>query len=360
MDRDRSMEPTKVGIVGVTGYGGGELARLLSGHPSVQITYVTSSTYAGRPLHDALPGLRGTGLVCEVFHAVACADKCDVVFLAGEAGLAIQAAPRLLEQDKLVVDLSADFRLQSADEYAYWYGKPHTAVQWLGEAVYGLPELNRERIASARLCANPGCYPTSAILALAPLVSRRLVKLDTIIVDSMSGASGAGRSKFGLDFHFAEMNESARAYGVGGTHRHTPEIEQALAQVAGADVKITFTPHLVPLTRGILTTAYATLADSAESAQDTLALLHSLYTEYYQDAPFVVVLDAGQFPATKHVQGTNHCHIGLAVDARTNRVVVVSAIDNLGKGAAGQAIQNMNLMLGLPETLGLTGGAMWP
>lgn len=357
------MQPTKVGIVGVTGYGGGELARLLSGHPSVQITYVTSSTYAGRPLHAALPGLRGAhsaSLYCEVFDAAACVGKCDLVFLAGEAGLAMQAAPLLLEQDKLVIDLSADFRLQSADEYAHWYGKPHTAAQLLPQAVYGLPELNKDKISRARLVANPGCYPTSAILALAPLLSRSLVTLDTIIVDSMSGASGAGRSKFGLDFHFAEMNESARAYGVGGTHRHTPEIEQALGQVTGSDVKITFTPHLVPITRGILTTAYATLADSADSAQDTLASLHSLYAEYYQDAPFVAVLDAGQFPATKPVQGTNHCHIGLAVDARTNRVVVVSAIDNLGKGAAGQAIQNMNLMLGLPETLGLTGGAMWP
>ncbi len=354
------MELIRVGIAGVTGYGGGELARLLSSHPQAQITYVTSGTYAGKPLHAALPGLRGTGLTCEVFDAAACADMCDVVFLAGEAGVAMQAAPLLLDAGKRVVDLSADFRLKSSSEYAHWYGTPHTAPELLPQAVYGLPELNKDAIAQARLVANPGCYPTSAILALAPLLSRSLVRLDTLIVDSMSGASGAGRSKFSLDFHFAEMNESARAYGVGGTHRHTPEIEQALAAIVGSDVKITFTPHLVPITRGILTTAYAALAEVGNSAQDTLGSLHSLYTEYYQDAPFVAVLDAGLFPATKHVQGTNQCHLGIAVDARTRRVVVVSAIDNLGKGAAGQAIQNMNLMLGLPETMGLTGGAMWP
>ncbi len=354
------MEPVKVGIVGVTGYGGGELARLLSGHPQVQLTYAASSTYAGKPLHAALPGLRGTGLVCEVFDPAACADKCDVVFLAGEAGLAMQAASSLLAQDKLVVDLSADFRLKSANEYQTWYGKPHTAPHLLPQAVYGLPEFNKDKITGARLVANPGCYPTSALLALAPLLSRSLVDLDTLIVDSMSGVSGAGRAKFGPDTHFAEINESARAYGVGGTHRHTPEIEQALTQAAGADVKITFTPHLVPLTRGILTTAYASLAEPGSGAQDTLTLLHGIYTDFYRDAPFVFVLDAGQFPATKHVQGTNNCHLGIAVDGRTNRVVVVSAIDNLGKGAAGQAVQNMNLMLGLPETTGLTNGAMWP
>lgn len=343
----------------MTGYGGGELARLLAAHPQVQVTYVTSSTYAGKPLHAALPGLRGTGLVCEVFDAETCAGQCDVVFLAGEAGLAMRAAPALLNTGKKVVDLSADFRLKSASEYAAWYGKPHTAPQLLQEAVYGLPEIGKEAVAGARLIANPGCYPTSAILALAPLLSQGLIDTQTLIVDSMSGVSGAGRSKFGPDTHFAEINESARAYGVGGTHRHTPEIEQALTQVnGGAGVTLTFTPHLVPLTRGILTTAYASLAEPG--AQDMLAKLHALYTQFYQDAPFVFVLDAGQFPATKHVQGTNNCHLGLAVDRRTNRVVVVSAIDNLGKGAAGQAIQNMNLMLGLPETTALTGGAVWP
>ncbi len=354
------MQPTKIGIVGVSGYGGGELARLLSGHPAVQITYVTSGTYAGKPLHAALPGLRGTGLTCEVFDPPAAKDKCDFVFLAGEAGMAMQSAPFLLDAGKRVVDLSADFRLKPPSEYAHWYGKPQTAPQLLNEAVYGLPELNKDAIAKARLVANPGCHVTAAVLALAPLVRARTIDPATIIINSLSGVSGAGRSKFGLDYHFSEVNESMRPYGVGGTHRHTPEIEQAVAGIAGADVKVTFTPHLVPITRGILTTAYATLAKPQDSAQNALASLRETYAEFYQDAPFVAVLDAGQFPATKHVQGTNNCHLGLAVDARTNRVVVVSAIDNLGKGAAGQAIQNMNLMLGLPETMGLTGGAMWP
>jgi len=354
------MEMVKVGIVGVTGYGGGELARLLSCHPQAAFTYAASGTYAGQPLHAALPGLRGTGLTCEAFDAAVCADKCDLVFLAGEAGLAMQAAPLLLEQDKLVVDLSADFRLKSPSEYETWYDKPHTAPQLLDEAAYGLPELNKDKITRARLVANPGCHVTAAVLALAPLVQAMAIDPATIIIDSLSGVSGAGRAKFGLDYHFSEVNESMRPYGVGGVHRHTPEIEQSLSQIAGANVTVTFTPHLVPITRGILTTAYANLAEPNQGAQDALARLHDLYTEFYQDAPFVFVLDAGQFPATKHVQGTNNCHIGIAVDGRTNRVVVVSAIDNLGKGAAGQAVQNMNLMLGLPETMGLTGGAVWP
>lgn len=354
------MEPIKVGIVGVTGYGGGELARLLSTHPQAHLTYVTSGTYAGKPLHAALPGLRGTGLVCEVYDADTCAQRCDFVFLAGEAGLAMQAAPLLLEQGKRVVDLSADFRLKSPAEYETWYGKPHTAPQFLDEAAYGLPELGRDWIGNARLVANPGCHVTAAVLALAPLVRARAIDPATIIIDSLSGVSGAGRAKFGLDYHFAEVNESMRPYGVGGVHRHTPEIEQALTGALGADVTVTFTPHLVPVTRGILATCYASLMEPKNSAQDTLASLHSLCTEFYKDEPFVAVLDAGQFPATKHVQGTNNCHLGIAVDVRTNRVVVVSAIDNLGKGAAGQAVQNMNLMCGLPETMGLTGGAVWP
>lgn len=347
------MDSVTVGIVGVSGYGGGELARLLTGHPQATLTYVTSGTYAGRPLETALPGLRGTGLICEAFDASVAASKCDFVFLAGEAGLAMQAAPALLDSNKLVVDLSADFRLSDAAQYEEWYKAPHTAPGLLAEAAYGLPELHGDWIKSARLVANPGCYPTSAILALAPLLAAQAIDSQTIIVDSMSGVSGAGRSKFGLDYHFAEVNESARPYGVGGTHRHTPEIEQELSAVADLPVKITFTPHLVPITRGILTTAYASLTEAGDG-------LHELYREFYRDAPFVVVLDEGQFPATKHVQGTNFCHIGLAVDRRTNRVVVTSVIDNLVKGAAGQAIQNMNLMCGFDESAGLTGGAMWP
>ena len=345
----------RVGIVGVSGYGGGELARLLLAHPQVALTYVTSGTYAGKPLRAALPGVAPTDLVCEVFDPAACADKCDLVFLAGEAGLAMKVAPRLLEAGKKVVDLSADFRLEDPAVYQEWYKAEHTAPQLLGEAIYGMPELNSEAIRSARLVANPGCYPTSAVLALAPLMAEGAIKGGSIIIDSHSGVSGGGRSKFGLDYHFSEVNESIRPYGVGGIHRHTPEIEQALSILGGGCVTLTFTPHLAPVTRGILTTAYADLTDEMP-----LGELYSRYKFHYREDPFVIVLEPSQFPATKHVYGTNFCHIGLAVDKRTNRVIVVSAIDNLVKGAAGQAIQNMNLMCGFPETAGLTMSAVWP
>ena len=348
------MDPIKVGIVGVSGYGGGELARLLAGHPNVIMTYVTSGTYAGKPLSAALPGInRNIDLTCETFDPASAADKCDLLFLAGEAGLAMQAAPFLLEAGKRVVDLSADFRLKDPEAYQEWYKAEHTAPYLLEQAVYGLPELNREAIRKARLLANPGCHVTAAVLALTPLLAAKTVETNSLIVDSLSGVSGAGRSKFGLAYHFAEINESMRPYGVGGVHRHTPEIEQTLGEVAGQALKLTFTPHLVPITRGILATSYATLGGDPGD-------LHALYHDFYADVPFVVTLPPGEFPATKHVSGTNFCHIGLTVDKRTNRVIVVSAIDNLVKGAAGQAIQNMNLMCGFDETAGLTGSALWP
>ncbi len=349
------MEKLKVGIVGVSGYGGGELARLLLQHPQVELAYVTSNTYAGRPLSDALPGTLGrTALVCEPYALGVAAGACDFVFLAGESGMAMTLAPGLLESGKKVVDLSADFRLKDPGAYTEWYGAEHAAPELLEEAVYGLPELQWDAIKAARLVANPGCYPTSAILATYPLLVEQAVEPDSLIIDSMSGVSGAGRSKFGLDYHFSEVNESARPYGVGGVHRHTPEIEQALAAESGAPVTVTFTPHLIPITRGILTTAYATLKTG--DVDD----LHGLFGSAYEDEPFVSILEPGRFPATKHVFGTNYCHIGLAVDKRANRVIVTSVIDNLVKGTAGQAIQNMNLMSGFDETAGLTMAAVWP
>ena len=363
------MDSLKVGIIGVSGYGGGELARLLLQHPRVELTYVTSGTYAGQPLAAALPGMAGrTGLTCETFNPAIAAEKCDFLFLAGENGLAMRIAPGLLEAGKKIVDLSADFRLKDPAAYGEWYKAEHTAPHLLTEAVYGLPEQNREKIKPACLVANPGCYPTSAILALLPLLGVEMIDKDyidttSIIIDSMSGVSGAGRSKFGLDYHFSEVNESARAYSVGGTHRHTPEIEQALERAAsGGTPRISFTPHLVPITRGILTTAYATvtpqwIADFQFPGVNDLAVQ---YRAYYRNAPFVNVLEPGQQPATKHVFGTNYCHLGLATDERNKRVIVTSVIDNLVKGAAGQAIQNMNLMCGFAETVGLTMAAVWP
>ncbi len=360
-------QKVRVGIVGVSGYGGGELARLLLAHPQVALTYVTSGTYAGKPLRAALPGIAPTDLTCEVFDPAACADKCDLVFLAGEAGLAMKVAPGLLEAGKKIIDLSADFRLKDPAVYKEWYKAEHTAPYLLAEAVYGMPGITgKDAIEKARLVANPGCHVTAAVLGLAPLLASNAVHYNSLIADSYSGVSGAGRSKFGLDYHFSEVNESMRPYGVGGIHRHTPEIEQTLSDVGdlrGGPITLTFTPHLAPITRGILTTSYATLASSTLAPPELGAGgagLQALYRDFYQHAPFVTILEPGQFPATKHVYGTNFCHIGLAVDKRTNRVIVVSAIDNLVKGAAGQAVQNMNLMCGFDETAGLTMSAVWP
>ena len=349
----------QAGIVGVSGYGGGELARLLLAHPHVDLTYVTSGTYAGKPLRAALPGAAPSDLVCEKFDEAVCADKCDFVFLAGGSGLAMKIAPGLLGAGKKVVDLSADFRLKDPKAYKEWYKAEHTAPQLLKDAVYGMPETTKKStIQKARLIANPGCHVTAAVLGLAPLLNMEIVETKSLIIDSYSGVSGAGRSKFSLDYHFGEVNESMRPYGVGGIHRHTPEIEQALSWLGGSDVLVTLTPHLAPITRGILMTAYATPRPTTPA--ESLNSLHARYRGWYKNAPFVTVLEAGQFPATKHVYGTNYCHIGLAVDKRTNRVIVVSAIDNLVKGAAGQAVQNMNLMCGFDETAGLTMGAVWP
>ena len=349
-------DKVRVGIVGVSGYGGGELARLLASHPRVELTYVTSGTYKGKPLSAALPGVANRiNLICEEFDIDAAIAKCDVVFLAGEQGLAMKLAEPLLEAGKKIVDLSADFRLKNTAHYSQWYKSEHGAPHMIDSAVYGLPELNRAAIKSASLIANPGCYPTSAILALAPLLNNKLIDPKTIIIDSHSGVSGAGRSKFGLDYHFSEVNESVKPYGVGGVHRHVPEIEQALRQVAGHDITVTFTPHLSPITRGILTTAYGNLVADVDAVA-----LHQAFTDHYKGEPFVVVMDQGQWPSTKMTVGSNYCYIGVIVDKRTNRAIVVSAEDNLVKGMAGQAIQNMNLMCGFEETDGLQMVGMWP
>jgi N-acetyl-gamma-glutamyl-phosphate reductase len=346
----------RAGIVGVSGYGGGELARLLSQHPQAKITYVTSETYKEKPISSALPGFAGRSeLICEVFDVDVAVTRCDVVFLAQGAGFAMNTAGKLIEAGKKVIDLSADFRLKDCAEFSKWYRMDHTCADLVKEAAYGLPELHRKEIASARLVANPGCFPTSAILGLAPLFADQLIELDSIIINSLSGVSGAGRSKQTLSYHFPELNENASPYGVGGTHRHTPEIEQELSQLADEKVQVSFTPHLIPVTRGILTTSYANLTRKV-SSEDLIAL----YRTAYEREPFVIVLDKGMMPSTKQVCATNNVLIGLAVDARTGRVTVASSEDNLVKGMAGQAIQNMNLMYGLPETTGLTMTAIWP
>lgn len=350
----------KAAVIGVSGYGGGELTRLLSRHPDIEMVYAGSETYAGKPLAQAFPALYGTkvgALICQSGDALGAAETADVVFLAQENGAAMKSVPAILETGKKIVDLSADFRLKDATLYPQWYKLEHVAPKMLTEtAVYGLPELHKEAIQRASLVANPGCHTTASILALAPLVAKGLVRTSGIVVDSKTGVSGAGRSKNDLIYKYAEANESAKPYQVGGLHRHIPEIEQELSGAAGSTVTVAFTPHLVPMTRGILATTYAQLLDSDTKA----AQLTQLFTEFYAAAPFVVVREPGDHPATKDTCGANYCHLSIAVDTRTGMVIVNSALDNLVKGAAGQAVQNMNLMLGLPETAGLEGGGLWP
>jgi len=345
-----------VGIVGVSGYGGGELARLISVHPSAKLTYICSSTYEGKKIAAALPGFpQKNPLICEVYDEDNAVSRCDVVFLAQETGFAAKNAAALADRGKKVIDLSADLRIKDPNVYSRWYKTDSGPQGLLDRAVYGLPELHREEIREAQIIANPGCYPTSAILALAPVIAHEAVQLDTIIINSMSGVSGAGRSKQSLTYHFPELNESATVYGVAGTHRHTPEIEQALSLLAGRQVIISFTPHLIPVTRGILTTVVVDLAKDLSTTE-----LVNLIAKFYESEPFVNVLPVGSFPATKHTLGSNYVHIGAAVDARTGRATIVSAEDNLVKGAAGQAIQNMNIMFGLHEETGLTQAGLFP
>jgi len=345
-----------VGIGGASGYAGGELVRLLLQHPDVRITYLSSHTFAGKSMSAAFPGFAAHPLPpLEEFDIQRAAQKTDILFLAGETGFAMQVAKPLLEAGVRVIDLSADFRLRDPAVYTKWYRSQPAAIDLLDEAVYGLPELvAHSRLREAKLVANPGCYPTSAALALAPVLAQGWAEADSLIIDAKSGVSGAGRSKFGLDYHFAELNESMRAYGV-PTHRHTPEIEQVLSEITGARIQLTFTPHLIPITRGILCTAYARLVRPFSAQELTLH-----YRRFYQDKTFVVVREPGDFPSTKHVLGTNYCHLSLVVDERTQRLVVTSVIDNLVKGAAGQAVQNMNLMLGLVESRGLEMPPVFP
>ena len=343
----------KVSVVGASGYTGAELLRLLAAHDRVTITSVTSRQYAGQPVSDQFPSLRGcVDRDFELFDAAAIAKNADIVFTAVPHQTAMQMVPVLLEGGARVIDLSADFRLADAGTYAAWY-QPHTAPELLAEAVYGLPELFRGALPAARLVANPGCYPTSAALALAPLLEAQLIDPATIVIDSKSGASGAGRGAK-VPSLFCEVNEGFKAYGL-PRHRHTPEIEQTLGRLAGKTVTVSFTPHLVPANRGILTTCYASLAGDLDQTE-----LLGRFADYYLEEAFVRVLPNGQLPNIAHVAGSNFCDVGLVLDPRTKRVIVVSAIDNLVKGAAGQAVQNMNLMLDLPETTGLLQPPVFP
>jgi len=343
----------RVAIVGASGYTGVELYRLLVNHPAVEVTCVTSRQNAGESFAEVFPSLAGrVDLVCDPVDGAIVAEKADFVFTALPHQTAMEVVPGLLAAGKKVVDLSADYRLRDAAVYEAWY-QPHTSPELLAEAVYGLPELYREQARGARLVANPGCYPTSVALALAPLLKNGLVDPASLIIDSKSGTSGAGRSAK-VDSLYCEVNEGFKAYGV-GKHRHTPEIEQTLSELAGLPVTVNFTPHLLPVNRGILSTCYANLKGRADTAE-----LVALFADHYRREPFVRVHPQGSLPNVAFVRGSNYCDLGVVADPRTNRVIVVSAIDNLVKGAAGQAVQNMNLMLGLDEDAGLRVVPLFP
>jgi len=345
----------KAAVVGGSGYTGAELLRLLFQHPQVRLTAVTSEQSAGRGVGQVFPSLQHQlSLVYEALDVAAISQKADFFFVALPSGSAMDPVAQLVEKGKKVVDLSADYRLREAQQYQTWYHQPHKHPSLLPRAVYGLPEIHREQIKKAQLVANPGCYPVTVILALLPILKNGLVDLNRpIMIDSKSGISGAGRSP-ALNYHFPEVQEGLVAYGLGG-HRHIPEMEQELSGIANGTVKLTFTPHLVPMNRGILSTVYLSLHSSVE----TQALI-DLYRDFYKAEPFVRVLDKGISPNPHHIRGSNLCQMGVAVDPRTGVTVLLSAIDNLVKGAAGQAVQNMNLMMGLEETLGLESAGIFP
>lgn len=344
----------RVGIVGASGYTGVELARILASHPQVELTLATSRQYAGKKLAEVFPNLRKrVDLICENLAVDEMIARADFFFTAVPHKTAMTIVPSLLAAGKKVVDLSADFRLHEAKVYEAWY-QEHTCPELLGEAVYGLPEIYRNTIKAARLTANPGCYPTSIILSIAPLLQHGLIDPATLIIDSKSGTSGAGRAA-NVGTLFCEVADGFKPYKVGGSHRHIPEIEQELSLAAGNPVIVSFTPHLLPISRGILSTSYALLTGKGHTTD-----IQALYEDIYGSEPFVRILPPGTPPATQHVRGSNCCDIALQKDARTGRLIIMAAIDNIVKGASGQAVQNMNIMNGFPETCGLMQAPFFP
>lgn len=349
------MKKFRIAIAGASGYAGAELVRLAAAHPAFELTAVTSEKSAGQSVSAVFPSL--TGIVSHIFEALApqtLAERADAVFLALPHTKSQEPVALCRKAGLFVVDLSADYRLKDAAAYEQWYQTSHAYPQHLSEAVYGLPELHRSAIAKAGLVASPGCYPTAAILQLAPLCKHGLVQPDSIVIDAKSGVSGAGRSP-ALPYHFPEAHESLEPYKI-GQHRHIPEIEQELGLVAGSSSSITvaFTPHLVPMNRGILSTAYCRLKEDIP-----LPDLRALYRDFYKGERFVRLFEE-TVPNPRYIKGSNYCDIGVYQDRRAGWVVTVAAVDNLVKGAAGQAIQALNLMLGLPEDTGLTAPGSYP
>jgi N-acetyl-gamma-glutamyl-phosphate reductase len=344
----------KIAICGGSGYTGAELLRILSGHPEVEITAVTSEKSAGKKVTELFPHLhKYSSLIYEPLNKENILKKADLFFMALPHGASQEAVDYFFKKGKKIIDLSADYRLSDPAVYEEWYKAPHNYADTLKNAVYGLPELHRENIKQSNLIANPGCYPTSAILGLYPAIKEGIIDIESIIIDSKSGTSGAGR-KAEVGFSYCEVNEGFKAYGI-AVHRHTPEIEQELSEIAGKKITLNFTPHLVPMDRGIISTMYGKMLRKAETAE-----ILSIYKKYYDAEPFVNVLDEGVYPNAKNVRGSNFVEIGLKVNKRTNTLIIVSAIDNLVKGASGQAVQNMNITMGIEEKTALESQALFP
>ena len=335
----------KVGIIGATGYAGSELVRLITQHPKAELVTMTSQSYAGQEYKEVYSNYSHLDYVCEEEHIEEMAEKCDVIFLALPHGVASKKINADILSKTKIIDLGADFRIQDVDVYEKWY-TTHYSKDILPEAVYGLCEINRDKIKGKRIVANPGCYTSCSILSLYPLVKEGMIDLSSIIIDAKSGATGAGRG-LSLGNHYCELNESVKAYNV-ASHRHTPEIEEQLSIAAGQDIVLNFTPHLIPMDRGILATCYATL-----NKKYTYDDIRKAYEKYYGNEHFIRLTKEGVFPETKWVKGSNFVDIGFTVDERTNRVIVIGALDNLFKGAAGQAVQNMNIIMGIEETTGI-------
>ena len=344
----------KAGIIGATGYAGGELVRLLLGHKNVEIKWYGSRSYIDKKYADVYQNMfQIVDDTCLDDNMEVLADQVDVIFTATPQGFCASMVNEEILSKAKIIDLSADFRIKDVKTYEKWYKIQHKSPQFLGEAVYGLCEINREQVKKARLVANPGCYTTCSILTCYPLVKEGIIDPDTLIIDAKSGTSGAGRGAK-IDNLFCEVNENMKAYGV-ASHRHTPEIEEQLGYAAGKELVLNFTPHLVPMNRGILATAYASLAKDVD--YDTVK---AVYDKYYEKEKFVRVLEKDQYPQTKWVEGSNYVDINFKIDPRTKRIIMMGAIDNLVKGAAGQAVQNMNLMFGEEETEGLNLVPMFP
>lgn len=348
-------ERLPVAVVGATGYLGAELLRLLCRHPRVEITLVGSETFRGRPVDEVLPNLKGSlSLPCESFDVDSCWERAETFFLAMQNGRAMEIVPRLLERGRQVIDLSADYRLKDPALYPTWYKLEHASPGLLAEAVYGIPELAGDKLLGARLIANPGCFPTGILLALAPLLRSGWADPRGIAISSATGVSGAGRSQFTLEHHFPEADENVHAYGLGG-HRHRPEIEQEASRLAGEEVRISFVPHLTPMIRGIHSTLFVPLRRAASQEE-----LDGLFQQAYADARFVHPLPGGQAPHTKSVWGSNHCQMSVVPDPHAGRAIVLAVEDNLVKGGAGQAVQCLNRAQGWDEADGLDFPGLYP